>query len=262
MKVVALVQARMGSTRFRGKVLKEVSGKPMLKHVIDRLKHAKTLSEIIIATSVNERDKPIVELSKRLGVGCFVGSEEDVLDRFLKAAEQARADVIVRVTADCPLIDPCTVDKIVSCHLQSNVDYTRTLIDENNNKSFPRGLDTEVFSMKLLRRIHELAKDPYEREHVTVFIYNHPQFFRIEVIEAEGILQMPSYRLCVDVEDDLRLIREIYDRLYNPNKIIDIKEVIKLLNENPELQKINVHVKQKPLVRKEMNGNTYGKSNL
>ena len=136
MKTIAIVEARMGSTRLPGKVLKEVAGKPMLKHVIDRLKRAKTLSEIIVATSVNERDKLIAELSKRLGVGCFAGSEENVLDRFLKAAEQAGADVIVRVTADCPLIDPNTVDKIVRHHLQSNVDYTQTLIDKSNNNVF------------------------------------------------------------------------------------------------------------------------------
>ena len=179
MKMVAIIQARMGSTRLPGKVLKEVARKPMLEHVINSLKQAKTLNEIMVATSVNERDRPIIELSKRLGVGCFAGSEEDVLDRFLEAAEQVRADVIVRVTSDCPLIDPNTVDKIVRCHLQSNVDYTRTLIDASNSKSFPRGLDTEVFSVKVLRRVHKLANKPYEREHVTIFIYERPELFRI-----------------------------------------------------------------------------------
>lgn len=246
MKVVTIVQARMGSTRLPGKVLIEVSGRPMLEHVIDRLKRSETSDEIIVATSLNERDIPIIELSKRLGIGCFAGSEEDVLDRFLKAAEQAKADVIVRITADCPLIDPNTIDKIVRHHLQSNVDYTRTLIDESNSKSFPRGLDTEVFSMKVLRRVHKLANKPYEREHVTIFIYEHPELFKIQVIETEKGLRRPNYRLCVDVEEDLKLIKEIYCRLYMPNEIIDIRNVIRLLDNNPELQQINAHVKQNP----------------
>ena len=246
MKVVAIVQARIGSTRLPGKVLKEVAGRPMLEHVINRLKQAKTLDEILVATSVNERDKPIIELSKRLRIGCFAGSEENVLDRFLKAAEQARADVIVRVTADCPLIDTNTVDKIVRRHLQSSVDYTRTLIDETNSKSFPRGLDTEVFSAKVLRRVHKLANKPYEREHVTVFIYEHPELFRMETVEAEDDLQRPKYRLTVDTEEDFKLIKQIYGQLYKPNEIIDIKDVIELLDRNPNLRRINAHIKQNP----------------
>jgi len=246
MKVIAIVQARMGSTRLPSKVLKEVARKPMLEHVINRLKRAKTVDEILVATSVNERDKPIIELSKRLGVGCFAGSEEDVLDRFLKAAEQARADVIVRVTSDCPLIDPNTVDEMVRRQLQSSVDYTRTLIDKSNSKSFPRGLDTEVFSMDVLRKVHKLASKSYEREHVTIYVYEHPELFKMQIIEAENSLRRPNYRLCVDVEEDLKLIKEIYRRLYMPNEIIDIRNVIRLLDNNLELQQINAHVKQKP----------------
>jgi len=244
-KVVAIVQARTGSTRLPSKVLKKINKKTMLEHVIERLKNTKTTDEIVIATSNKEQDKPIIELAKRLNVSYFVGSEYDVLDRYLKAAEQVEAEIIVRITADCPLIDPNTVDKIVRCHLQSNVDCTRTLIDESNSKSFPRGLDAEVFSVKVLRRVHKLANKPYKREHVTIFIYEHPELFKIQMIEAEEGLRRPHYRLCVDVEEDLKLIREIYHRLYVPNEIIDIRDVIRLLDENPNLQQINAHVKQK-----------------
>ena len=217
----------------------------MLEHIIERLEYAKTLNEIIIATSSSERDKPIIELAKKLGISYFAGSEDDVLGRYVNAAKQAKADIIVRITADCPLIDPHVVDKTVNRHLKSNADYTRTLIDEDNDKSFPRGLDTEVFSMDVLERVHNLADKSYQREHVTIFIYEHPELFKIETVAAEEDLRRPSFRLCVDVEEDLRLIKEIYNRLYKTNEIIDIKDVIRLLDESPELRRINAHVKQK-----------------
>jgi spore coat polysaccharide biosynthesis protein SpsF len=245
MKTVAIVQARMASTRLPGKVLREIAGKPMLEHVINRVKSSQMTDEIVIATSRNERDEPIVELAKRLNVVWFVGSEEDVLDRYLKAAKQVAADIVVRITGDCPLVDPHTIDRIVRRYIKLNVDYTRTLIDQNNSRSFPRGLDTEVFSINVLRKVHELAKKSREREHVTIFIYEHPKMFKIKIIEAEESLQRSKYRLCVDVEEDLRLITEIYNRLYVPSGIIDIKEAIKLLDNNPNLQKINSHVKQR-----------------
>ena len=244
-RIVAIVQARMGSTRLPGKILKKIENKPMLEHVVERLKHAKTLNEIIIATSNSERDKPIVELAKRLGISHFAGSEDDVLGRYLNAAKQARADIIVRITADCPLIDPDVVDETVNRHLKLNADYTRTLIDEDDDKSFPRGLDTEVFSMDVLERVHNLADKSYQREHVTIFIYEHPELFKIENVAAEEDLRRPSFRLCVDVEEDLRLIKEIYGRLYKANEIIDIKDVIRLLDESPELRRLNAHVRQK-----------------
>ena len=257
MKTVAIVQARMASTRLPGKVLRELAGKPMLEHVIHRVKSSKMIDEIVIATSRNEKDERIVELAKRLNVGWFVGSEEDVLDRYMKAAEQVAADIIVRITADCPLIDPHTIDRIVKRHLKLNVDYTRTLIDQNNSKSFPRGLDTEVFSINVLRKVHKLAKKPREREHVTAFIYEHPKMFKIEIIEAEESLQRPKYRLCVDVEEDLRLITEIYHQLYVSGGIIDIKDVVKLLDNNPNLQEINAHVKQRLLAEANEKGLFY-----
>jgi spore coat polysaccharide biosynthesis protein SpsF len=245
MKTVAIVQARMSSTRLPGKVLRELAGKPMLEHVIDRVKSSQMTDEIVIATSKNEKDERIIELAKRLNVVWFAGSEEDVLDRYMKAAEQVAAEIVVRITGDCPLVDPHTIDKVVRRHLKLNVDYTRTLIDQSNNRSFPRGLDTEVFSINVLRKVHELAKKPREREHVTIFIYEHPKMFKIKIIEAEESLQRSKYRLCVDVEEDFRLIAEIYSNLYVPGGIIDIKDAIKLLDNNPDLPKINTHVKQK-----------------
>lgn len=247
MKVVAIVQARMSSTRLPGKVLMKIKNKPMLEHTIDRLKKAKTLNEIVIATTNKEQDKPIIELAKKCSVSHFAGSEDDVLDRYLNAAKKARADIIVRVTADCPLIDPNTLDKVVKCHLKSQPDYTRILIDENNPKSFPRGLDTEVFSMEALKRAHRLGKKPHHREHVTPFIYEHPEMFKVAVIEAKNNLRRPDLRLCADTKEDLRLIREIYDRLYKPRKTLDIHDVIKLLDDHPEMRHINIEVKQKEM---------------
>lgn len=245
MKVVAIVQARMGSTRLPGKVLMEIRDKPMLEHVIDRLRETKMLDEIVVATTTKEQDKVIIQLAKKLGVSYFAGSENDVLGRYLGAAEEAKADIIVRITADCPLIDPRIIDDIVKHHLRTNANFTYNLIDENNEKSFPRGSDVEVFSNAVLKRIGELAKEPRYREHVTSYVYEHPEPFKIEVIEAEGIFQRPHLRLCVDEEDDLRFISEIYARLFRLGKLIRLDEVIKLLEACPELQQINVAVKQK-----------------
>ncbi len=247
MRVVATVQARVGSTRLPCKVLKRIAGKPLLEHVIDRLMQAEKLDQIVIATSSKEQDKCIIELAKKLGVGWFAGSEDDVLSRYLMAAEQARADIIVRITADCPLIDPYIVDYVVSYHLKENLDYTCNLIDETNPKSFPRGLDTEVFNTNVLKKSNELAKKPYQREHVTPYIQEHPELFKIAVLEAPENYRRPTYRLTVDTYDDLRLIREIYRRLYTGTQIIYMKDVIRLLDEHPELQRINAHVKQKQL---------------
>jgi spore coat polysaccharide biosynthesis protein SpsF len=244
MEIVAIVQARVGSTRLPSKVLMEIAGKPLLEHVVDRSMLAEKLDQIVIATSTKEQDRPIIDLAKRLDVGWFAGSEDDVLSRYLGAAEQARADVIVRITADCPLIDPSIVDYVVTHHLRGNFGYTCNLIDEANPKSFPRGLDTEVFTIDALRKSDKLAKKAYEREHVTPFMQEHPELFRIAIIEAPENYRR-HYRLTVDTCDDLRLIREIYRHLYTGTEIIQTKDVIRLLDEHPELQQINAHVKQK-----------------
>jgi spore coat polysaccharide biosynthesis protein SpsF len=236
-KVVAIVQARTGSTRLPGKVLKKINKKTMLEHVIERLKHAKTLNEIVIATSNKERDKPIIELAKRLNMSYFAGSEDDVLDRYLKAAEQVEAEIIVRITADCPLIDPGIVDQVVNCHKAKNVDLTYTSGSNlsasdrvRESKVFPSGLDVEVISIDALKKAHELSSEPIDREHVIGFVYKHPELFEMAAVEPDNSLNRPQYHLSVDTKEDLEGVRRFYRKLKQSGEMLDVRDVIQFLD--------------------------------
>lgn len=242
-RVVAIIQARMDSTRLPGKVLKDISGKPMLWHMLNRLKLSNGIDNIILAIPNSVQNDRLEDLAKGLKLHCFRGSEEDVLDRYYKAALEFGGDVIVRLTSDCPLIDPCITDRVIEEHLLTDSDYTSSGI----KRTFPRGLDTEVFSFDALKRAHEEAKQDYEREHVTPYIYLHPEIFKLESVEASGKQRRPDLRLTVDTEEDLKLIREIFKRLHREGHTFYIEDVIDLLDKHPELTAINAHIRQKEL---------------
>jgi spore coat polysaccharide biosynthesis protein SpsF len=238
MKVIAIVQARIGSTRLPGKVLMNIANKPMLWHVVDRLKRAKTLNMIVLATSIKEQDRILVEFAEKNGMKSFAGSEDDVLDRYLRVAEKIGADIVVRVTADNPLTDPYIIDRMVTKHIEMSADYTCV-------NDLPLGTSAEVISIDTLKRVHELGTKPHYREHVTTFIKENPKLFDMYVMDIENNLQRPELRLTVDTEEDLNLMRIIYARLYRPDRIISIDKVIDLLDKQPELRGINAHIKQK-----------------
>ena len=242
-KVVAIIQARVGSTRLPGKVLRDVCGKPMLWHMLNRLRVSNKIDNIILAIPNSVQNDRLEDLSKRLELHCFRGNEEDVLDRYYKAAMKFGGDVIVRLTSDCPLIDPKITDRIIQEYLVSDVDY----ISCGNKGNFPRGLDTEVFSLETLERAYKESKLDYEREHVTPYIYQHPEIFKLKSIEAAGKLRRPDLRLTVDTEQDLKLIREIFKRLYLDDQIFYAEDVIDLLEKHPELAAINAQIRQKEL---------------
>lgn len=241
MKVTAIIQARMGSSRLPGKVLIDIAGKPMLEHIVERLKKSKRLDEIIIATSDLPEDKVLLEFAKERGYKISTGSVHDVLSRYLKVAREAKTDYVVRICADCPLIDPEVVDEVVKRHLGSKADYTCNFID----RTFPIGLDAEIMSIEILEKEASLAKEGHQREHVTIFIREHPEMFKMQNVEAKGILKRPDLRLTVDTMDDMKLIRRIYSELYNGKDIVNTKDVIKLFERDPELAKINARVRQK-----------------
>ena len=243
-KVGVIVQARMGSTRLPGKVAKELVGKPMLAHIIERLKKAKKIDQIIVATSLKEDDQKVIEIVRNKNVDTYRGSEDDVLSRYIEAAEKYQLDVVVRVTGDCPLIDPVTIDELVSEFLENEgLDYMRL-------EGYPRGLDTGICDIETLKRVEdEVTDDPDEvlyREHVTLYIYRNPEKFDIGIKEAPEELKR-DYRLCVDEIDDYKLIDELYRRLYREDEIIDIGDVITLLDNEPSLAMINSDIEQKVL---------------
>lgn len=243
MKVVAVIQARIGSTRLPGKVLEDVSGKPMLWHLISRLKYSVRIDEVVLAIPDSGQNDLLEDFARRNKLRYFRGSEDDVLSRYYGAATEFGAQVIVRITSDCPLIDPGITDRVIGEHLNSGADYTSNTLQ----RTFPRGLDTEVFTFQSLHIAHEAARENYEREHVTPYIYQHPDLFRFKSVEASGRLKRPDLRLTVDTEDDLRLIREIFHRLYRGNQAFSTEEVIDLFDEHPELAAINAAVRQKGL---------------
>jgi len=242
MKVV-IIQARMGSSRLPGKVLMNIGKKPILQWVIERTKRAKLIDGVMVATSNKKQDDSIERLVKKLNVECFRDSEEDVLKRFHLAAQKKKASTIVRITADCPFIDPLIIDKIIKVHFKNKNDYTANDVESN----YSRGMDVEIFNFESLEKANFNAKKTYQREHVTAFIYEHPEIFKIEISKAKGILKRPKFRLCVDTKEDLQVIRKIYKALSESRKEINIYNIIQLLDSNPKIAGINANIRQKKL---------------
>lgn len=230
-KTVAIIQARMGSTRFPGKVLKSVLGKPMLERQIERVKGTKLIDQIVIATSTNSADYPIIRLSNQLGVSVFRGSETNVLDRFYQAAKKFEADVVVRLTGDCPLIDSKFIDQVISLRKRNSADYAS---NRSINKAVPSGMDAEAFMFKTLQIAHHQATSSFDREHVTPFIYNHPRQFKLVAVSENKNKQQLKWHLSVDRPKDLKLVRSIYSRLYHYNPRFKLTDIISLLEKLDE----------------------------
>ncbi len=240
MRNIAIIQARVGSTRFHGKVLLDLCGKTVLGRVVERVGRMKQVKELIVATSSLESDDAIEEECRRLGVACFRGSEDDVLDRFKGAADTMGAEECTRITADCPLIDPGVSDDIIEKFEAADppVDYASNKIPQ----SFPRGLDTEVFTREALERSARWAKKPYHRTHVTAYMYQTPEIFTLLSVTSD--VDRADWRWTIDTPEDLAFVRSVYERLgTKPN--FDWLDVVKLIQDNPELAKINAHVVQK-----------------
>ena len=240
-KVVAIIQARMGSTRLPGKVLLDLHGQTMLQRVVGRTRHAHLVDEVVVATTRHETDEPIIEECRRIGVPSFLGSEEDVLDRYNRAAEAHRADVVVRITSDCPLIDPSETDRVVRAFLDSRPDYASNFL----RRTYPRGLDTEAMSTATLAHAWLEARESYERIHVTPYIYGHPETFQL--LAVAGREDHSNYRWTVDTPEDLEFVSEVY-RLLGDRDMAGWREVLALLQANPHLAEINSSVRHKDLV--------------
>jgi spore coat polysaccharide biosynthesis protein SpsF len=235
MRTIVIVQARMGSTRLPGKILKKIMGKPLLEYQIERLKRVKNIDDVVIATTENIIDNPVVELCKKLHCSIFRGSEDDVLLRYYLAAVRFKADCIVRVNADCPLIDPEVVSDIVDYYLSNyrNIDYVSNILE----KGFPIGLHTEVFSMSSLRLANKNSNSLIEREHVTPYIYRNPDLFKIGSVVLDDNLSY--YRWTVDYPEDFDLVKKIIEGIYPTKVDFDMFDVISYLKSNPELMSIN-----------------------
>ncbi len=237
LRVVAIIQARMGSERLPGKVLKDLGGETMLARVVTRARRASLVNDVMVATSKKPMDDLIVRECERLSVGFFRGEEIDVLDRYFRAAQIAKADAVVRITSDCPLIDPEVTDKTIRAFLENTPDYASNTVV----RTYPRGLDTEVVSLKALNQAWERARKPYEREHVTPYLLEHPAEF--ELLSVTGDEDYSQHRWTVDTPQDYEFAQAVYDRL-GADKVFDWRDVIALLNVEPELLELNRAVKQ------------------
>jgi len=241
-KIVVITQARTGSTRLPGKVLREVCGKTLLEHHVDRLLRAGRVDDVVVATSTASGDDAIEDLCKARGYKVFRGDEADVLSRYAGAAETFGGDIIIRVTSDCPLIDPAVVDALVEMFLSSDppLDYARV-----DTTSYPHGLDTEIFSRSALMAAASEAVDPEEREHVTAFLYRRPERFRLSTLLSADA--HPGHRWCVDEERDFDFVTRVIEALYPENPMFGWRDCIEVLRQNPDWMTINRDVKQKTL---------------
>jgi spore coat polysaccharide biosynthesis protein SpsF len=240
MKIGAIIQARMGSTRLYGKVMKEMQGKTVLQHVIERVQQSKLIEEIIIATTVDERDNVIASEALRCGVKVFRGSEDDVLSRYYYAAKENGLDVVIRMTSDCPLIDPNIIDEMVEEYLKNDFDLLSNGGLDQSLRTYPRGLDVAIFSFDILEEAHNNAKADYEREHVTPYIYENKV-----VSYYKNDINYSNHRWTLDTPEDFKLIKEIYNNLYKGEHNFYMIDIINLCEERPELMEINQHIEQK-----------------
>jgi spore coat polysaccharide biosynthesis protein SpsF len=242
LKTVAIIQARIGSTRLPGKVLRDLAGSTVLARVVNRVRKFTLVDDVVVATSDRSADDVIVNECRRIDVAWFRGNEEDVLDRFAGAARWSGASVCVRLTADCPLLDPGVSDTIISVFLEANggADYASNKIPQ----SFPRGLDTEVFSTEALSRAARDARRRYERAHVTPYIYRHPEMFSL--ISVTSDVDRADWRWTIDTAEDLEFVREIYHRL-DGSPDFSWQDVLAIIENDPALTWINSRVQQKEI---------------
>jgi len=242
-KTVAIVQARLASTRLPNKVLLDLCGKPVVQHVVERVSAANEVDEVIVATSDQPDDAELVECLNEAAIPVYCGPAEDVLERYWLAARKCGARTIVRITADCPLIDPGIVDRVVRFCQTENYDYACNV---EPHRTFPRGLDTEVFSREALDRLRREAKLKRDREHVTTYVrFTNPQGFRTGVLTHA--VDYSHLRWTLDEPADFRFISAVYRELYDPSRLFTWQEVLDLLRRKPELSDLNRDVAQKPI---------------
>lgn len=239
--VVAIIQARMGSTRLPGKVLLHIKDKPILWHIVNRLRFSKHINNVVISTSVSKADDEIELFAKKNNIDYFRGSEDDVLDRMYKTALNFSADIIIRITGDCPCVDPFLIDNLIKMFETQKYDYVAIAtgagaINMKENK-YPDGLDAECFSFETLKKTWENAKNPVDREHVTPYMWKEKGRFRNGTLYSKN--DYSNIRLTLDHKEDLNFIKKVYNALYEKDRCFNLKDIIKFIEYNPNLVEMN-----------------------
>ncbi|MGL4874552.1 MAG: cytidylyltransferase domain-containing protein [Clostridium sp.] len=245
MKVVCVVQARMSSSRLPGKVLMKIEGVSILEHIIRRLKKSEEIDEIIIATTENKEDDKIEELVRNLDTKIFRGNLFNVLERYYFAVRERSEKILIRITGDCPCVDYKLIDDMVRAfkeeYIQNRIEYMNNTFENN----YPRGYDVEIFTKKALEKAYYNAEKDYEKEHVTPYLYDKENNFKIKIYKGEKIY--PNYRVTVDTTEDFQVVENIFKNLYRENPYFGIEAVVNYLNKNNQVLDINSKVKQKKL---------------
>ncbi|MBI5141425.1 MAG: glycosyltransferase family protein [Nitrospirae bacterium] len=244
--ILAILQARVSSTRLPGKVLKNIINQPMLLRQIERIRRAGLIDKLIVATSIDQTDNPVEILCKDNDIAYYRGSLDDVLDRFYQAAKPFKADHIVRLTGDCPLTDPALIDDLISYHLHSGYDYISNTLEP----TFPDGLDVEVFRCNCLEQAWKEAVLPSQREHVTPFIYQQSDRFKIG--NFKNTVDLSRLRWTVDEPADFELISIIYNKLYSANPEFTTNDILALLDSYPVLKTMNTHYERNEGMKKSL----------
>lgn len=240
MTTLLIVQARMTSTRLPGKVLLPLAGEPMLTRLVERLRRVQRADGIVIATTTNATDDPIAALCSQLGMPCHRGSEHDVLSRYADAARLHGANTVVRITSDCPLIDPALIDQVIAAYEEGGSDYVSNMLPP----TWPYGMAVEVFSAAALAQAHAEATQAAEREHVTPFIYWHPERYRLRNVASP--VDLSQHRWTVDTPEDYALVGRLFDHLMPNHPQFTQADVLALLDQHPDWIAINQHIQQKP----------------
>ena len=263
MRTIAVVAARMGSERLPGKSMARLAGKPSFAHIVERLGRSRCLDGIVLATTSRPEDEALRACAKRVGVPFYAGSAEDVLGRIVAAARSVDAEVIVQITGDCPLIDPRISDRVIEAYRTEKPDYAINVIQAPDDppegalllgcptalrrSPYPTGMETEVFATKQLAEVETITQDPADREHVSLYFYEHPDKYRLLYVPAPPEHRRPDVRLCVDTPEDYRVVSAVYDALYPTDPDFGLSEIIAFLDAHPEIATINTGVKQKPV---------------
>ena len=241
MRTVAIIQARMGSNRLPGKVLKSILGRPMLWRIVERVRAAPSIAEVVVAVPDNPANEVLRQFCADNQIALFAGSETDVLDRYYRAAQQFKADPILRITADCPLADPQLIERLIQTYGCGRYDHIGVASGAGAQLRpegrFPDGLDAECFGFSALDRAWNEATDPRDREHVTRYIWNNKDMFHCGELTADQVY--PKLRLTVDHPEDFELVTKIYESLYSEGRPFELADVMKFLENNPGLVDLN-----------------------
>lgn len=238
MKILIIIQSRIASTRLFGKVMLQILNRPILSLMYERVRKSRYHSDIVIATSTNPLDQNIIQFAEREQIKVFAGDEFDLVDRHYQVAKLYRADAVVKIPSDCPLIDPLIIDNVISFFLKNynSFDYVSNL----HPATYPDGNDVEIFTFQALEKTWKEAKLDYQREHTTPYIWENTDLFRIGNVEWEtGLEYFNKYRLTLDYPDDFELIKQVYENFYPHNQSFGINEIIKFLDQNPEVYNLN-----------------------